>query len=180
MQGLGNYYEDDSRDGTLGGTFVGKMLLFMLDTLVENRNRPLDDEDVAYFAGVRGVVESDWLKHKRIFELDEKLNESEASDAEVKELRDFEASGGGPAWEELLKRAERCIANWCIANAGLVDRQGRPVEDRGIREVKTIFEPPPVPVPPCPVCKGKAWLPPRDATQFPEACWCKARQAQAL
>ena len=105
------------------------MLLFMLDTLVENRNRPLDDEDVAYFAGVRGVVEPDWLKHKRIFELEEKRNESEASDAELKELEDLETAGGGVGWEELLKRAERCIANWCIANAALVDCQGRAVED---------------------------------------------------
>ncbi len=110
--------------------------------------------------------------------MNHKSNESEASEAELKELRELEAAGG-LAWEEVLNRADRCIANWCIANPRLVDRYGRPVEDRGIRDVKTIFKPPPSPPPPCLLCRGKGWLSPKDPTQFPEVCSCKAASRRA-
>lgn len=172
LYGMEDYYGDDSSD-EFENTFLGEGTLFMLDTLIENRNAPLDDEDLAFFTDVRNVVEADWLVGRRIAELNHKSNESEASEVESKELRELEAAGG-LAWEEVLNRADRCIANWCIANPHLVDREGRRVEDRGIREVKTIFEPPPPPPPPCPHCRGKGWLPPMDASQFPERCSCKA------
>jgi len=176
-EGMDNYYGDES-DERLEDMPLGPTVIVMLDTLVENRNRALDDEDVAYFTAVRRVVHSDWLVGNRRLELSCKENGDEASEAETKELRELEAAGGGMVWDEVLNRAERCIANWCIANPKLVDRKGRPVEEGGIREVNTIFEPPPAPPPPCPICKGKGWLPPRDATQFPEVCSCKREQAQ--
>lgn len=184
-EGMGNYYEgmgDRGDSAKVEDTYLGQLMVFMLDTLIENRNQGLDTEDVAYFADARTRMSSDWLRQKRIYELDNKYNESEASEAETKELQQLEAAAaatdGRPDWEDVFHRADRCIANWCITNPDFVDRKGRPVEVRGLRHVMAIFEPPLAPPPPCPICNGKGWLPPRDATQFPEVCSCKREHAQ--
>jgi hypothetical protein len=121
-EGMENYYGDD-RHERFEDMPVGPMVIVMLDTLIENRNRALDDEDVAYFIAVRRVVHSDWLVGNRRLELSCKENGDEASEAETKELRELEAAGGEIAWDEVLNRADRCIANWCIANPNLVDRR---------------------------------------------------------
>ena len=56
-------------------------------------------------------------------------------ECELEQLLATEDEVESPAWEWLYNRAQRCIANWCIANPGLIDRQGRPIEERGIRDL---------------------------------------------
>src|ERR1700722_7587024 len=102
--GLGNYYEPAA---TLGETFYGGMLVFLLDTLIANRSTALDAEDVAYFEEVRRLVEPDWLRHHRMSDLEEKCGESDASEAETRELEELEVVEG-LGWEHLFRRAERC------------------------------------------------------------------------
>ena len=52
-------------------------------------------------------------------------------------VKRFDRADGG-AEGELFDRAERCIANWCIANPELVDSEGRAVEERGVRSVEDV------------------------------------------
>jgi len=174
--GFGNYYEADD-DEKLEDMFYGKMLLFLLDTLVANRGEALDVEDVAYFEAVRGAALVDWnsehVRRARISELEEKCGDEGGDDAVRRELDELEeAHGDGPDWERIFARAERCVANWCLVNQDLIDRNGRSIEDGGVRRVDHVFNPPPPP-PPCPKCNGKGWLPAASAGEFPKACWCK-------
>jgi hypothetical protein len=174
-EGMGNYYCKGEGNETLAGTFYGQMVLFMLDTLSENRGQALDDDDVAYFAGVRGKVEPDWVLHERLDALSyqsEDADSPELTDAEKKELAELEAKDPGFEWEELFDRAERCTANWCLANHELIDRKGRNVQEGGVGCVMHVFDPPPPP-PPCPLCKGRGWLAPTNPTDFPAVCSCK-------
>jgi len=181
--GLSNYYCQEGhgpggREGTVADNHYGKLLLFLLGTLVANRNGALDAEDVAYFEAVLRLVSPDWERNVRIGALTSKLEDSELegteglSEAERAELEALESEGGGPPWEELFSRAARCLANWCLANPELVDRGGNAVEERGLRDVRHVFEPPPPP-PPCPLCKGKGWIAAADPTGFAEPCACK-------
>ena len=42
---------------------------------------------------------------------------------------------------ELVRANERlCFANWCLANPELIDRHGRPVEERGIRDLSALIQ----------------------------------------
>jgi hypothetical protein len=174
QNGMANYYLRDRPTEGLADRYYGKLLLFLLDVLIENRSHAIDAEDVAFFSTVRSALEADWLRGIRIGELNEQAENADApelTDAEREELEQLEAIAG-PPWEALWSRAERCIANWCIESPTLVDRRGHPVDERGVRDVRHIFEPPPPPAA-CPMCKGRGWLMPKDASQFPEVCSCK-------
>jgi hypothetical protein len=144
--GMGNYYCKDNDGQTLADTFYGARVVFVLDTMVKNRNRALCDEDAAYFARVRQLVEPDWVRRQRIEQLE---NNDDASDSDRKELDELEDEDRdrGVWWEELFDRAERCIANWCIANPGLIDRQDRPIQEGGVRDRTDVIEPPGGPPP---------------------------------
>ena len=124
--GMANYFDPDE---TLAENYYGALLLFVLDTMIANRNEALSDEDVAYFTEVRRELSpqrdrglrSDALYHKA-------ESEGEAlTAAEEAELAQLDALPRGPHWEDLFNRAERCIANWCLTNTALIDREGAPV-----------------------------------------------------
>ncbi|AKV00430.1 hypothetical protein AKJ09_07093 [Labilithrix luteola] len=176
-EGMGNYYEPGTNaNGGPQSTYAcapRALLVFVLDTLVENRGGGLDDDDVAFFQTTRLAVESDYRTRLRINELvyQEEIDGRELTDAEKTELERLESAEGRIPWEDVLKRAERCIANWCIANPKLVDRQGNAIEERGVADVSHIFEPPPPP-PKCSRCAGRGWLPPPDRSSFPTMCSC--------
>jgi hypothetical protein len=96
---------------------------------------------VAYFKTVHDAVEPDYLRRRRIEELDERENPSDAEVSELEALEEGEALNPF-YWETLFDRAERCVANWCVANPEFVDRQGRPVEEGGACRVEQIVERP--------------------------------------
>ena len=128
----------------------------------------LTDEDVKAFAEARALLDDDKTLRVRIDELEWKVEEGDALTSEEKEeLAALEEKHVGPDWESLLERAHRCVANWCIANPTIIDREGKALGD-----VRHVFDPPPPP-PPCAVCKGRGWLPAKDASSFPEMCACK-------
>ena len=170
--GMGNYFHREEPDGTLADNYYGELILFVLDTMIANRNEALADDDVAYFTEIRREIEPQWLRGLRSDELFWKAEEEGLSDAEKEELARLDDQPRGPSWEPLTSRAGRCIANWCLRNTALIDREGRPVVERGIRDVMHVVEPPPAP-PPCPLCNGKGWLVPKSASDFPSICPCK-------
>jgi hypothetical protein len=170
--GLTNYFGRDEPDGTLAGNYYGELLLFVLETMIANRNQPLANDDVAYFSEIRRDVEPQWLRGLRSDELFHKGEEEDLSPAEKEELASLDAQPRGPDWESFFRRAERCIASWCLSNTALIDRQGEPVTERGVSAVMHVFHPPPAP-PPCPLCNGKGWLSPKTASDFPAVCSCK-------
>jgi predicted DNA-binding WGR domain protein len=174
--GMGNYYEDGVRPED---NYYGKLLLFMLGTLTENRGNALSNEDVAYFSGVRRQVEPYWKLHVRIGELEDK---EEATEAELEELEELGSQAAGDdaiAWEDLFNRAERCIANWCIANSDLVDLRGQPLEERGMRNIEHIFNPPP-PAPKCPLCQGRGFVEQKESSGFPQRCSCQGPDQRVM
>ena len=139
-EGMGNYYEHDASEN-LAETYYGGLVVFMLDTLIENRNQALDDQDVAYFVEVRRTVEPNWQWKKRLDALNnraEGTDQPELSAIEEQELEQLESGGPTLDWEELFERAQRCIANWCIMNPTLIDRGGRAVDHGAVREVTQI------------------------------------------
>lgn len=69
-------------------------MILMLDTLIKNSHRALDDDHVAYFSNVRQAIHSDWLVGNRTLVLSSKENADKASEAETKELRELEAVRG--------------------------------------------------------------------------------------
>ena len=164
-QAMWTYYETAD-----GRSRYGAMIVFLLDTLVANRTGALDEEDVGYFARVRGRLDTDWRARSRMLALEN--GEGELSAAEVAELEQLSSSPELVHWEEVLTRAERCVANHCLKTPALVDRDGKPVTENGVRNVLHVFEPPPAP-PPCPKCTGKGWLPPSSPSDFPAMCSCK-------
>lgn len=170
--GMGNYFGRAEPDETLADTFYGELVLFMLDTMIANRNQALSDDDVAYFTEVRRDIEPQWLRGLRSDELFYKGEEAARTNAEKEELAQLDEQAPGPNWEDLFNRAERCIANWCLTNTALIDREGKPVTEGGVSDVIHIFEPPPPP-PPCPLCNGKGWIAPTNAGDFPSMCSCK-------
>jgi hypothetical protein len=170
--GMGNYFRRDEPDRTLIDNYYGGLLVFLLDTMIANRGGALSEDDVAYFTEVRRDIEPQWLRGLRGNELFYKSEEEELTDAEKEELARLDEQSRGPVWEDLFNRAERCIANWCLTNTALIDRQGNPVTDRGVADVRHIFEPPPPP-PRCPLCNGKGWIAPTKADEFPSVCSCK-------
>ena len=170
--GLANYYAPPEPGHTLADNHYGRLLLFLLDTLIENRNHPADDDDVRCFTDVRRLVEADWRLQLRIGELEGKREDSDLTDAEREELDRLAASPSPIGWDALFNRAQRCIASWCIANTALSDRLGKIVKERGVTDVRHIFERPAAP-PPCPICNGKGWVPAKDPADFPTLCACK-------
>jgi hypothetical protein len=166
QEGMGNYYESDD-----GRARYGAMIVFLLDTLVANRAGALEGEDVDYFARVRGALDTDWRARSRMIALEN--GEGELSAAEAAELEQLAAAPELVPWQEMLTRAERCVANHCMIAAELVDRDGKPVTERGVRNVLHVFEPAPAPAAPCPKCNGKGWLAPSSPSDFPAMCSCK-------
>ena len=134
-----NYYWADDGDA-LADTYFGKLVFFMVDTMVANRNDSLDDEDVEYFSRLRGLLGPDWVRRRRLEQLESK---EDSSDAELDELESLQEQDAKSRvwWEALFDRAERCIANWCIANPLLIDRQGHATEESGIRDLTDMLEP---------------------------------------
>lgn len=168
--GMSNYYQPAS---ALTDTLYGSLLVFVLDTLLENRGHSLAEDDVHYFDTARRNAEPDWRTQLRIDALVE-LQEQEGrelTEAEKEELERLEAVDERLAWEALFNRAERCIANWCICNPELVDRNGNAVTERGLANVSQVFASQPAP-PTCSRCRGRGWLPPPDPSSFPTICSC--------
>lgn len=174
--GMENFFQREEPGLALADTYLGGLLLFMLDTLAHDRSGALSASDLAYFAAVREAVEPEWLRVVRENELLERADGEELTAAEQVELAQLEEGRGGVDWEGLLDRAERCIANYCLANPALVDRGGDPLMERGVADVRHVFEPPPAP-PPCPRCNGKGWLPATTPGDFPSFCSCKRPSA---
>jgi hypothetical protein len=173
-EGMGNYYDGVESSADLARSYYGAMVIFVLDTLVASRGRALDDDDVEYFANVRSRLDADWLARRRIAALETCEGESdvEMTAAEKAEYDELAASPDVVPWQEVLTRAERCVANYCLKNPDLVDRDGKAVVEGGVRSITHIFEPPPA-APPCPKCNGKGWLPPSSPSDFPAMCSCK-------
>jgi len=170
QNGMGNYYVEDEE---IGQSSYGRLVLFILRTLVENRGGALDAEEVAYFAEIRGRLERDRALKLRIQELE--LKEEELTDEEAREIEELSGKDSERIhWVALYNRAERCIANWCIANPELIDRSGRSIEEGGVRNLDRILNPPPPP-PKCPLCNGRGFIQPKDDRSFPERCSCQAR-----
>lgn len=173
--GMCNYFDCDQSNLSMSESHYGGMMLFILDTMIENRNDALTEEDVAYFVDVRAVIEPQWRRGMRVNTLYDKSEEGTITEEEEAELARIEPLPRGPHWEMFFARAERCIANWCLKNSALVDREGNPVVEGGIRDVNELFEarserkPSAV----CATCGGKGWLPPKNAGDFPATCRCK-------
>ena len=170
--GMGNYFGRDHAEQTLADTYYGGLVLLILDTMMANRNQALSEDDVAYFAEILREIEPQWLRGLRSDELFYKSEEEELTDAERDELARLDEQPRGPNWEALFSRAERCIANWCLTNTELMDRSGKPVTERGVADVRSIFEPPAPPAV-CSQCNGKGWIAPTNPGDFPSLCSCK-------
>lgn len=139
---MGNYFGRDEPDETLEENYCGELLLFVLDTMIANRNQAPSDDDVAYFSEVRRDIEPQWLRALRSDELLSKAEEEELTAAEKDELAVLDEQPRGPDWEGLFNRCERCIASWCLRNTALIDRRGKPVSERGVFDVMHFFDPP--------------------------------------
>ena len=171
--GLGNYYVREKPEEGLADNPYGGGVLLVIDTLVANRGGSLHERDVTYLTKMREAVVRDWELKIRLGDLEEKsvdgggtgLTEQEAQ--ELEQLEQLEESDAVD-WEKYFARAERCIANWCLANPALVDLQGKPIREGELSDLRHIFEPPP----PCPKCNGKGWLVSADRSQFPTPCEC--------
>ena len=180
---MANYFHDD--DGArLADNYYGGLLLFMLDTLIANQGNTLSEEDVSYFTSVRENAESQWRNALRCDELYYRAEKTELSAEEKAEFERLDGMARGPAWEELCERAERCIANWCLANTALVDRSGKRVVAGGVSDVMEIFVRPEVvesrvppsvrgPVGECAICGGKGWIASKVVSEFPTMCSCR-------
>jgi hypothetical protein len=107
----------------------------------------------------------------RVQELEQKEEELSASErTELDEL--YKNRADFIQWEKFCMRAERCIANWCIANPEIVDLQGRPAEERGgVKNVDHVFNPPPPP-PKCALCNGRGFINLPDG-RGAEFCTCQ-------
>lgn len=142
--GLCNYYAPDEPDQDLAGSYYGGLLLFMTGMLIENRNGPLDAAEVAYFTDVRTRAFEDWRVQRRIDLLRGDEEEGrKLTKAERAEVERLEAAEGRLDFEELFDRSEIAVANYCVANPELFDRKGKPVVERGIRDIRELFERPP-------------------------------------
>ena len=97
--GMCNYFGRDRPDGTLADNHYGELLLFMLDTMIANRNRALSDDDVAYFAEVRRDIEPQWLRGLRSDELFYKAEKVDFTDAEKEEQAKLDDQPREPAWK---------------------------------------------------------------------------------
>lgn len=164
--GMSNAWVEDE---PLAQNVYGAFALLITDTLIENRGGALEPDDVAYFSRVRGQLETDRLQRLRIRALEHR--EDELTDDEARELEALFESEERVHWEALCNRAERCIANWCLANPELVDRSGRPIEERGVRNLEHLFARPPPPAK-CPLCGGRGFIQPTDERSFPTRCSC--------
>jgi hypothetical protein len=164
--GMGNYY-DERED--VRHNYYGRLVLLILDTLVENRGGALDADDVAYFRDTHGRLDRDRQVNLRRSELEQR--EEPLTEDEIRESEALDRDPHLITWEALFNRAERCIANWCIANPALVDRNGRPIVERGVRNIDEIFNPP-APPPKCPLCNGRGFIQPQDERSFPKRCSC--------
>jgi hypothetical protein len=133
--GMMNYYEASE---PLADNYYGALVLFVLATMIENRGSALDAEDVAYFVELRRILEPDRARVGRLTELEAENELSEAEERELEQLLASEDDVERPAWEWVYNRAQRCVANWCIANPSLIDREGNPVVERGIRDITAI------------------------------------------
>lgn len=137
--GMCNYFYRDAPSDTLRDTHYGEMALFLLDTLIGNRGGALSPDDVAYFAGVRRQLEPQWHRRLRLYDLQEKDEGGELTEAESAELDALDEAPSEFYWDELFDRAERCIANYCIANPVLVDREGQWIAEGSVHDLRDIF-----------------------------------------
>ncbi len=163
-EGMGNYYDDElDPNDTFADSPYGQLAVFLLDTLIANRGEPLEADDVAAFAAARRDLEPNWHWRRSVMVLTsraEGTTEPPLSDAEERELAQLEDAGPTIGWETLLDRAQRCVANWCIAHPDLLDRTSkRPLASASA----------PIPTTPCPRCEGRGWIDPRG---FAELCPC--------
>jgi hypothetical protein len=173
--GMGNYYTpDEESHGFADGHYPG-LLVYVLTKLIENANAANDALTVDWFRDVLARAPRDWALQQRINDINEREHE-EGRDLTDEELAEIDALDEDPsrlAWEEVLDRIEIAVANYLLANPLLVARAGgQPIEEGGVKDIRHIFDPPPAP-PPCPLCNGKGWLAPADASQFPAVCSCK-------
>jgi hypothetical protein len=138
LQNGGLNYYDSTRTFATG--YYSALLVLVLETLTANRGGALVGDDVAYFAEFLQSAGRDFVRTSRLGELEN--SETALSNAEQRELEELlaeESAVGQPDWEELYVRARRCIANWCIANPELIDRHGKPVVERGVRDLSSVF-----------------------------------------
>ena len=140
--GMANYYRPDEPDQGFAESYYGALLLFVIGTLLENANGALTAEGVAYFTAARARASADWTRQRRIdgllFLAEEE--DRELTHAERVEIEALEAAAPRPDFEELFDRSAIAIANYCLANPELFDRSGRPVVERGVRDIRELIE----------------------------------------
>lgn len=166
--GMCNYYGSGTEEEE--SLYVG-WAVFLLDTLIENEGEANRADELAPLVVARGLISADCARERHLSELVALREEETITEAQQRELDALEDGKSLIDWEPLLNRAERCAANWCLANPLLFDRKGMPVEEGGVRDVSHLFEPPP-PAPKCPLCGGRGFVQ-KDERSFPELCGCK-------
>ena len=175
QNGLCNYYmADEPHHGFADGHYPG-LLVFLLEKLVANANAASDGLTVDYFADVLERAPRDWRLQQEINDIAEREHEQDRAltDAELARIDELSDHPSRLQWEELLDRLQIAVANYCLANPVLLDRQtGKPADERGVKDIRHVFEPPPAPAA-CARCNGKGWIASSDATQFPTMCSCK-------
>ncbi len=134
--GMMNYYAVGE---PIEENYYGQLLLLLLDTMIANRGGALDGDDVAYFVELKRLVGPNRELICRLTELEAEEDLDEAGARELEQLLATEDEVEAPAWEWLYNRAQRCIANWCIANPQLIDRAGQPVTERGLRDLTRLL-----------------------------------------
>jgi hypothetical protein len=168
--GMCNYYVGDE---SVAQNYYGDLVLLIIGTLTENKNIALSADDLSFFLETRQRLDADRVRQLRLRDLEQK--ETALSDAESQALEDLSSSGRVDRidWEAFCARADRCIANWCIANPELVNRSGKPVVERGgLRNVSSIFSPPPPPQT-CVLCGGRGFIQSETPSGFPKRCTCR-------
>jgi hypothetical protein len=142
QNGLYNYY-DHEQQGTadsFGQNNYGRLLLFLLDTLIANRGDALSSEDVGYFERFRELAMIDWKNRPRRLALEPRFLSDLMSTEERRQYGSLCMESYGFDVEDLYDHAQRCIANWCLANPELIDMEGRPVTEGGLSSLVPLIQ----------------------------------------